>query len=93
VSGTELITAERARQQAEKGYTPEHDSEHGQFELARAGMIYAGHAVGYLPVGSFTWVWPNGWEFKPSTTLRELVMAGALIAAEIDRLLALGEPS
>lgn len=30
--------------------------------------------------------YPFGWDFKPSTNVRDLVKAGALIAAAIDRL-------
>lgn len=30
--------------------------------------------------------YPFGWSFKPSTDIRDLVKAGALIAAAIDRL-------
>ena len=45
--------------------------------------------VGRLPYIPFGWPWGQAW-WKPSTDpIRNLVKAGALIAAEIDRLLVL----
>lgn len=94
--GAALISAERIRQVQAEGWTPEHDDEHKQNDLAIAAAVYA------LPHGlreSFPWrygtntnlwrrLWP--WDvhwFKPEPSrVRELVKAGALIAAEIDRL-------
>lgn len=82
-SGVKLIAAERQRQLGEEGYTAEHDREHGDSELARAGAVYALDAVGY---SADPGTWPWGWQLKRDTPLRMLVKAGALIAAEIDRL-------
>lgn len=93
MSGIELIAAERQRQIAVEGWTPEHDDEHGMGEMAAAAVCYAQlgideeiRAVG--PVGDFFiewWPWANEW-WKPSEDpIRNLVKAGALIAAEIDR--------
>jgi len=91
--GALLIAEERARQIQEEGWTAEHDDGHLTAELADAGALYALCAAGQVletkdalaqPVD---WPWPREW-WKPSTDpIRNLAKAGALIAAEIDRLL------
>ncbi len=87
-TGVELIAAERQRVINVEGYTPEHDARHPE-EMARAAACYAiepdrrrGHVVAL-------WPW-SAWDWKPSPDdrVRELVKAGQLIAAEIDRLMA-----
>lgn len=88
--GAAMIAAERARQQSEEGWTPEHDDEHDAGELARAAEAYLFRyddgARATMPG-----MWPARWHsryWKPSDDpVRNLVKAGALIAAEIDRLL------
>ncbi len=80
--GIELIAAERRRQVEVEGWTPEHDAEHVNGELAVAASCYA--------TGDYAmWPWAPEW-LKPKDRLSDLVRAGALIAAEIDRLLAAG---
>jgi hypothetical protein len=89
-AGLSLIAAERARQVAVEGYTPEHDAEHAHGELARAGAVYALWAVkagGVNPHDPMKY-WPRDWRFKGGEALDHLVKAGALIAAEIDRIVA-----
>lgn len=89
--GVEMIAAERKRQVEMEGWTPEHDAEHTDHSLAQAAACYAvpQDRRGFL----FADLWPDSWDeswWKPSADrVRELVKAGALIAAEIDRLLAL----
>lgn len=96
-SGIELIAAERMRQMTDEGWTPEHDDEHDAGEIAFAAMSYAcppgvevrssGTAWGGSPPR--TWPWDaRAWKPCPDDRVRELTKAGALIAAEIDRLLA-----
>lgn len=97
-TGVELISTERARQISAEGWTPEHDDEHDGGELAQAAICYAMHARdrGVRPISACgkSWLeffWPSYWlrsYWKPSPNdrIRELVKAGALIAAEIDRL-------
>jgi len=89
-----MITAERQRQIEQEGWTPEHDDEHRRGELARAAACYAQsaayHARHFTPHYVFgrpsEWPWDLDW-WKPSgDPVRNLVKAGALIAAEIDRL-------
>ncbi len=83
-TGTELIAAERERQITAEGWTPEHDDSHVLKELVYAAICYASKAAG-KPFASVGWPWPSWW--KPSRDpVRNLVKAGALIAAEIDRL-------
>lgn len=87
--GTGLIAIERQRQISEEGYTAEHDREHEHGELARAAGVYALRAAG---TDGYPGTWPPGWRCKSGTPMEMLVKAGALIAAEIDRLLASGSP-
>ncbi|MBC3253532.1 hypothetical protein H8I91_25020 [Serratia fonticola] len=85
------VIAERQRQISAEGWTPEHDDEHDNNELAFAAgcyAIYAGATKRRFPDGEYAppeWPWnANFW--KPSTVRRDLVKAGALILAEIERL-------
>lgn len=83
MNGIELITQERTRQINVEGWTKEHDDEHTNNELALAAICYAIPGT-YLPS-----YWPSTWDrkwYKPTTRIIDLVKAGALIAAEIDRL-------
>lgn len=97
ITGSALITAERARQHTEEGYRGEHDAQHAS-DLAWAAWCYidvvAGNAESGAPLdGPPPKFWPwDAESWKPGPTpLRMLVKAGALIAAEIDRRLARGE--
>lgn len=96
-----MIANERRRQVEAEGWTPEHDAQHAAGELAEAAACYAvpeplfvqrSSTIGgsaKLPNTHFTNLWPFGcWHYKPKDRVRDLVRAGALIAAEIDRLLA-----
>lgn len=90
-TGVELIAEERQRQIEKEGWTPEHDADHEDGELIRAAVIYAKPANkrplytnDTVPVG---WPWEKEWwKPTPENRVRELQKAGALIAAEIDRL-------
>jgi hypothetical protein len=100
LSGAELIAAERSRQTEVEGWTPEHDDQLDRCELLYAAENYQelAHFIAYTgrtdaatyyrgrPPRAATW--PFGWDWKPNHTdpVRNLVKAGALIAAEIDRL-------
>jgi len=86
-----LIAEERKRQREEECFGHEHDdTEHPYGQLAGAAACYAWMHANYL--GSWAWrlvmaCWP--WEtewWKPKDPIRDLVRAGALLAAEIDRL-------
>lgn len=88
-NGVALIAAERQRQIDAEGWTPEHDDKYADSELVRAAICYA-HSGSGFSYGSdcnhaVLWPWEPSW-FKPRDMERDLVKAGALIAAEIDRL-------
>lgn len=90
-SGASLILLERLRQITSEGWTFEHDSQHVNGELVGAAVVYAVEATpGINEAMDFaSSLWPEGWAFKPEfDPIRTLTKAGALIAAEIDRLLA-----
>lgn len=95
-AGVDLIAAERRRQVEAEGWTPEHDDEHANGELIRAAYCYARHVDVPYTEGTTPaplWPWHDDW-WKPSEDpVRNLVKAGALIAAEIDRLQRLGNGS
>ncbi len=82
------VLAERQRQKEKEGWTEAHDDKHDFGELARAAACYAmnaGQGIGSgatIPVG---WPWSNKW-WKPKTPRADLIRAGALILAEIERL-------
>lgn len=93
-TGVELIAEERQRQIEEEGWTKEHDAKHEDNLLAVAAASYA------MPEGARTFMltqdgdylplfWPfetKWWKPCPQDRVKELVKAGALIAAEIDRI-------
>jgi hypothetical protein len=80
------VLAERNRQITAEGWTPAHDDEHASFEMADAAGCYAHAAAGWNTYAARDrWPWSLEW-WKPSTPRRDLVKAGALILAEIERL-------
>ena len=91
MNGVELIAAERQRQIDVEGWSALHDRQWTTDELALAAACYAvpeevRRAESKSPVKRY---WPFGpawWKPTPHDRIRELVKAGALIAAEIDRL-------
>ena len=100
-TGSERIRFERWRQLVFKGFSFDHDDRHVDGELAMAALAYADAGImsqirpdvsvylSYPP--STGWPWQRS-EWKPSDEpIENLVRAGALIAAEIDRLLRLRE--
>jgi hypothetical protein len=98
VNGIDLIKQERGRQISIEGYRDVHDDMHVSGELVRAAEAYC-HAIEWVDDQivartlrpSFPWPWEKKW-WKPSTdNIKNLTKAGALIAAEIDRLLRLQE--
>ena len=84
------VLAERQRQISAEGWAPEHDDQHSSGQMALAAACYA--LVGSIDrsPGAFktplqNWPWQASW-WKPTTPRRDLVKAGALIIAEIERL-------
>lgn len=78
-AAAEDVIAERRRQINAEGWTPEHDDQHVDGQMAKAAGFYA------APRHPAFWPWAWSW-FKPTTRRRDLVKAGALILAEIERL-------
>jgi len=87
VTGVSLIAAERLRQAVKENYTDTHDDGHNASELILAAICYCEHDALGLNQGRVpdSWPWENA-AWKPKDRIRNLVRAGALIAAEIDRL-------
>lgn len=85
------VQEERRRQITAEGWTPEHDDEHDNGEMARAAACYAlagssapNDGTAALLV-SLAWPWDQQW-WKPTSARRDLVKACALALAEIERL-------
>lgn len=96
-TGIELIAEERARQVSIEGWTPEHDDTHMRGELAAAGACYATMAQ-LIEIGKWDfeecseiakrrWQWGDEWWKPARSAKRNLEKAGALLAAELDRIL------
>lgn len=89
VDGAALIAAERRRQIEVEGYTVEHDREHDAETLTAAAVCYATPPKYRLEPTCTPRYWPwrtSEWKPTPGDRRRELVKAGALIAAALDRL-------
>ena len=93
-TGVEIIADERARQIEIEGWSAEHDAQYDGQQLAMAAMCYACPSLGRMfkmnEIGGKApdcWPWdPVWWKPAPGDRIRELAKAGALIAAEIDRI-------
>ena len=97
--GTMLIAIERNHQIKDEGYTTEHDDHNCSADMAVAGACYVLDMASKWSGQHATWqnhyeeeallLWPcekTQWNPTPDDPIRQLVKAGALIAAEIDRL-------
>ncbi|HBT6279263.1 hypothetical protein LGR97_17765 [Klebsiella quasipneumoniae subsp. similipneumoniae] len=91
------VLAERQRQVTAEGWSPKHDDQYKNTELAFAASCYAFHAAAAswdledngIPYDSHPvpkqWPWDPSW-WRPTDARRDLVKAGALILAEIERI-------
>lgn len=84
------VLAERHRQISVEGWTREHDDEHTNGEMARAGAAYAAQSLAVedaeLECGPPPWwPWDRSW-WKPSSRRRMLIKSAALVLAEIERI-------
>lgn len=88
-TGIDLIAEERHRQVESEGWTAEHDDGHDRGQIAVAALNYLMFVCDNRRFGddvTYRWPWSGAW-WKPSdSNIRNLVKAGALIAAEIDRI-------
>ncbi len=83
----DTLLGERIRQIRDEGFDPESDMEYIGGELAFAAACYCIHAGDetFEPIGLGHWPLDASW-WKPGDARRNLVKAGALIMAEIERL-------
>lgn len=79
------VLAERQRQVTAEGWTAERDDGYQNSELADAAACYAIHAHNQGFSTPAHWPWSQYW-WKQTSPRRDLVKAGALILAEIERL-------
>jgi hypothetical protein len=81
------VFAERQRQKEVEGWNTNHDDGHDCGEMASAAACYALHTEPVGNVGDYLrfWPWDSQW-WKPRDRRHNLVRAGALILAEIERL-------
>lgn len=92
----QLMAEERERQIDEEGWTPKHDDEHVNGELADAAVCYAATKNIYFMEKVFVifrkytplFPWNRYAFFKKEkhTRKRQLIIAGALLIAELERL-------
>ncbi len=92
MSGIELIAAERDRQINEEGWCASHDAEHtsGELSLLAACYILKNYTFADLEKqveSELSAYWGSDEWLKYKNVIRDLTKAGALIAAEIDRIL------
>lgn len=87
MSALDDIAAERRRQVQVEGWTAAHDDEYRFGKLAAAAACYALSATRRDGGDELPPFWPFAPEWwKPKNRRRDLVRAGALIVAEIERL-------
>lgn len=88
-----VLAGERMRQVAKEGWTPAHDDTHTDGELAMAASAYAHHSAcqsdACLDLAS-AWPWEEDF-LKPGAPIEDVVKAGALILAELERRIRAGE--
>ena len=88
-TGIEIIAEERTRQIEIEGWTSDNDDKYVDEQLAEAAASYAlphlwRTSPDRIPI---TWPFHNRWgKPTPDDRVKELAKAGALIAAEIDRI-------
>jgi len=86
-TGAELIAEERHRQVTVGGWTPEHDDKHCDGELSDVAAALAVHPDTTSEISIPVWGSKLDDKLRARCDdIRRLTIAGALIAAEIDRL-------
>lgn len=84
-NAVQSVIAERQRHQSAEGWTPEHDDQYSKSQLLWASSCYVLNAIHPFNRIPFYWPWTPEW-WKPTNPRRDLVKAGALILAEIERI-------
>ena len=105
LTGVALIAAERQRQIEGEGFDAKRDDAYINGEMLLVAACYTASACGIAVAEVLTDsegqvdvhdLWPESWDKKSwdkrdtHTRLQQLAMAGALIAADMDRLIRLG---
>lgn len=89
-----LLVTEERNKQIKKGFTPDHDNGHDDGFLVRAGTAIADTVACDIEGVDFDWPpfnWPEHWqganaiEMLAKSQIERLVIAAALLEAEIDR--------
>lgn len=81
------VLAERQRQISAEGWTLRHDDKYDMGQLSSAAGCYAMFTLAFPPgVPARYWPWSSEWWKRSQDQRRNLVKAGALILAEIERL-------
>lgn len=95
----QLIAAERRRQVEEEGFGPEHDDKYINNELLWAAACYAApQPIFILDLNTNQvvdpWPWDKKWDGRPrKPVIDKLVIAGALLCAEIEREMRFVDPA
>ena len=84
-NAVQSVIAERQRHQSAEGWTPEHDDQYSKSQLLWASSCYVLNAIHPFNRIPFDWPWTPEW-WKPTNPRRDLVKAGALILAELERI-------
>ena len=81
-TGIQLIAEERQEQIEKHGFDVQHDRRYNHNQLPNAAVYLLTDDDSYYPP-----FWSDEWKdkFDKKTYLQKLIVAGALIAAEIDR--------
>ena len=86
------IAAERERQISEEGWTAAHDDTHETGEIASFAAAHTLLSTGEpFDAQRAVELVPEDWQLKSKSRRRHLVVAGALIVAELERLERKGE--
>lgn len=90
MTGVELIAKERQEQTEKHEWTAKHDDSYQERELAHAArtiILYADTPSFEVPREG--WPWSRAWwhRIQNHSEIERLAIAGALVAAELDRLL------
>lgn len=99
MTALEKIAAERRRQIDQEGWTAEHDDTHRAGELALAAAAYAAVSSaridGSMTIADLAFrLWPfQPYQMKQKDQEADLVRAGALIVAELERIERAGSSS
>lgn len=87
------IAFERERQKASEGWTEEHDDAHDAGEMGIAAACYAANERIFVRTDvdgelADAWPWDKAWDKRAKhDRRRQLVIAGALVVAELERIL------